>query len=451
LSRFVVDLSYSDIPAEVLDLAKIFTLECLGHMVLGTAQPISRIVLDYIRSLEAAPQAVVVGAGMRTSVAEAAYANGTFAHADEMESYGTLPGTCTIPPIAAALAIGEWKDASGEDFLAAFVAGIEMQGRLGTAGIGACDRGFMGISLVGPAGAGASAGKLIGLSAEGMQNCLGVALPMSAGSLRGCGYMTHVHEAGVPARTGVWAAQLVDRGFTGSPDYLDGAFSWGEQFVGDSDRPYDHEALTAGLGEQFFLQSAGTAPKKYGACGLTHQTIEGAIDLMVHHDLRPEDIDHFELRIRPFLDRVARFRDPVDGEQAKFSLVQGIAGLLVEGVPLMPYVSAFTDTAAKDKRYAAARRRVHLVVETDRPSVRGFDAQTVTIRLSNGKEFSKTVEAKDVRGRTANPLGLDERVEMFRNTVSSLESSRVDRIVDVVLNLERHRVREMTALVDLPA
>jgi 2-methylcitrate dehydratase PrpD len=446
LSRFMVDLSYSDLPSDIQELAKIFILECCGHMVEGGAQPVSKLVIEYTRDLGATPRATIVGAGLRSSVAEAAYANGTIAHADELESYGTLPGTCVIAPLVAALAVGEWKDVRGDELLTAFVAGIEMQGRLGVSGIGACDRGFMGISLVGPAGAGVAAGKLLGLDVEQMQHCLGVALPLSNGSTRGCGYMTHVHEAGVPARAGVLAAELVARGFTGCPDFLDGAFSWGDQYAGDGPRGYAPDTLTDGLGERFFLESAGTAPKKYGACGLTHQTLEGAIDLMVGYSLRPEDIDFFELSIPSFTGRVAGFGDPLDGEQAKFSIPQGIAGLLVDGVPKLPYVTAFTDMAARDERYANARKRVHVLVETNRPNVRGFDAHTVTVVLKDGRRLSKVVEAKDVRGRIANPLSLAERVEMFRNTAEVLEAGIVDRLVNLVLHFEEHSVRELMGL-----
>src|SRR5262249_31220577 len=154
-------------------------------MVNAHPQPVSQMLVRYARDLGATPQAAIVGGGLRTSVAEAAYVNGSLAHADELESYGTLPGTRLIPPIAAALPARDFRRSSGADFLVAVVAGVEMQGRLGKAGIGACDRGFMGISLVGPAGAAVAAGRLYGLDGAQMRNALGTALPLSNGSTRG--------------------------------------------------------------------------------------------------------------------------------------------------------------------------------------------------------------------------------------------------------------------------
>jgi 2-methylcitrate dehydratase PrpD len=448
LTEYLVAMRYHDLPAEVVESTKLYTLECVAHMLRAQDQPVSKLVVQYLKTVGAKPQAIVVGAGMRSSLAEAAYANGTFAHADELESHGTLPGTGLVPPIAAAVTVGDWVEGTtGQDFLTAVVAGVEMQGRLGTAGIGACDRGFMGISLVGPAGAAVTAGRLLGLDVEQMRNCLGIALPLSNGSLRGCGYMTHVHEAGIPTRTGVFAAQLAATGFTGCPDYLDGAHSWGEQYAGDGARPYTPEALTSDLGQTFFLQTCDVAPKQYGSCGLTHQTIEGTIDLMLEHGIGPSDIEMAELLVPPWADRVASFRDPENGEQAKFSIRQGVAALLVDGIPELPYLRPFSDESCRDPRYVDARRRVTVTIEQGQPNQRAFVKQTVKLTLKDGRQVSKQVDGKLVRGHVSNPFTIDERLDMVRNTLTPIGSGRSERLIDLVMDFEHHSVAEVSALI----
>jgi|GEM_PF-552506 len=440
LAEYLASLQYGDLPAEAVESLKIFTLECLGHMVLAHAQPVSQLLVDYARQLGAAPQATIIGAGLKTSVAEAAYVNGSLAHADELESYGTLPGTGLIPPIVAGLAVGEFNNSSGKDFITAVVAGIEMQGRLGMAGIGACDRGFMGISLVGPGGAVVAAGRLFGLDVDQMLNAMGTALPLGNGSTRGCGSMAHVHEAGVPARTGVFAAQVAASGFTACTDYLDGSYSWGVQFAGETgSRPYNEAKLTEGLGEPLFLQLAGVAPKQYGSCGLTHQTIHGTIDIMRENDIRPDDIGSIELRVPPWADRIAPYREPVNGEQAKFSIRHGVAGLLVGGIPELPYTHAFDDKAARDPRYVEARKRVTVTV-LEGESVRGFADQTVIATLTDGRVITKVVPSLESEGHT-----IDQRIAMFKNTAKSL-GDKADRLVDVVMDLDKHSVADITAL-----
>jgi 2-methylcitrate dehydratase PrpD len=440
LSDYLVSLRFSDVPAEAINSLKIFTLEAVGAMVNAHAQPVSQMLVRYARDLAAAPQAAIIGSAFRTSVAEAAYVNGSLAHADELESYGTLPGTGLFPPIAAALAAGELRRSSGEQFLTAVVAGVEMQGRLGKAGIGACDRGFMGISLVGPAGAAVAAGRLYGLDSTQMRNALGTALPLSNGSTRGCGSMSHVHEAGIPARTGVFAAALAADGFTACDNFLDGAYSWGEQYAAGGARPYDADQLTAGLGDSFFLVDAGIAPKAYGSCGLTHQTIFGTIGIMRDESIGPDDIATIDLYVPAWADRIAPYREPVNGEQAKFSIRHAVAGLLVEGIPELPYTSAFSDAASRDPRYVAARRRVTMHVD-DSASVRAFADQTVKVTLTDGREITRVVPSL-----TAAIPSLDERLAMARNTLRRLPTDNAERLVDVVMNLEKHDVAELAEL-----
>ena len=443
VADYLAGVSYADLGSSVVTSAKLFTLECIGHMVAGLRQPVGRLVADYVRDMGATAEASVLGAGFRTTIAEAAYVNGTTAHADELEAYGTVAGTGLVPPIAAGLAVGESLGSSGSDYLVGLVAGVEMQGRLGQAGPGAPDRGFMGFSLVGPAGAGITAGRLLGLSPDQLRNVIGVALPLGGGSLRGCGYMSHVHEAGVPARIGVWAASLVSKGFTGCPDYLDGAYSWGEQFAAGG-RGYHPEKLTENLGGPFFLDTPGSAPKLYGSCGATHQSVEGLIRLVEEHRLAVDDIATVRLLVPPFAHRVAGFDDPQTAEQARFSIVHSVAGVLVEGVPELPYMGAFSDEAAIDPRYAAARGRIELVIDGSRPNVRGFAAQTVEVVLRDGRRFSTTVDGLDVRGRTVNPLTVDERIDLFRNTVAaSVDKETAERVIDIVMDCEQHPIGEI--------
>jgi 2-methylcitrate dehydratase PrpD len=449
LTEYLVGITFDDIPKEVVESAKLYSLECIGHMLRAREQRVSQLVVEYLRATAASPLAIVVGTGMRSSPSEAAYANGTFAHADELESHGTIPGTGLVPAIAAGVTVADWvAGTSGQDYLAAVVAGVEMQGRLGSAAIGACDRGFMGISLVGTGGAAATAGRLMGLNVAQMQNCFGIALPLSNGSLRGCGYMTHVHEAGIPTRTGVFAAQMAAGGFTGCPDYLDGAYSWGEQFAGGAARKYDPGALTAGLGQSLFLERCDVAPKQYGSCGITHQAIEGTAALMLEHGLEPADIDRVELLVPPFADRVAPFRAPENGEQAKFSIRQGVAAILADGIPQLPLIRPFSDATFSDRRYVAALQRVDLKVQEGLPSQRGFTEQTVTLVLHDGRRLSKVVDSKRVHGHVSNPFTVAERVDMVRHTMEPVTGlARAERLIEVVMDLEHREFAEVAALI----
>jgi 2-methylcitrate dehydratase PrpD len=181
------------------------------------------------------------------------------------------------------------------------------------------------------------------------------------------------------------------------------------------------------------------APKQYGSCGVTHQTIHGTIEIMRDNGIGPNDIESIELRVPPWADRIAPYREPVSGEQAKFSIRHGVAGLLVGGVPELPYTHAFDDEAARDPRYVEARKRVDVVV-LEGESVRGFADQTVIVRLRDGQVITNVVPSLEAHRHT-----LDERIAMFKNTAKSL-AERADRLVDVVMDLEHHTVSDVAAL-----
>jgi 2-methylcitrate dehydratase PrpD len=171
--------------------------------------------------------------------------------------------------------------------------------------------------------------------------------------------------------------------------------------------------------------------------------MEGTIDLMTEHGVGPSDISSVEVRVPPFADRVASFREPVNGEQAKFSICQGVAGLLVDGIPDLPYRRPFSDDTCNDPRYVDARRRVTLTIEGGLPSQRGFVNQSVTLLLNDGRTLRKAVDGKMVRGHVANPFTTGERVEMVRHTVERMGPGPTERMIDLVMDLERHTVADL--------
>src|SRR5258705_12489778 len=106
ISDYAVGFSYADASESAITSAKLFTLECIGHMFSGSRQPVGGLIMAMIRELGATEQACVFGGAFGTSIAEAAYVNGALPHADELEACGSLPGTGLIPPITARPAVG---------------------------------------------------------------------------------------------------------------------------------------------------------------------------------------------------------------------------------------------------------------------------------------------------------------------------------------------------------
>jgi 2-methylcitrate dehydratase PrpD len=179
--------------------------------------------------------------------------------------------------------------------------------------------------------------------------------------------------------------------------------------------------------------------------------MEGTIDLMREHRLSSDDIASIELRVPPWADRVASFKikDPENGEQAKFSIRQGVAGILVDGIPELPYVRPFSDAACNDPQHVEARKRVILTIDEGQPNQRAFVKQSVEITLHDGRILSKDVDGKLVRGHVANPCTTDERIDVVRHTVARMGHDRTERFIELVMGLEQHDVADVSEVLSV--
>jgi len=110
LSEWILKASYSDLPDETVEFTKGLLLKTVAAMAVGSREPLGKKVIKYVSRVGGLPEVGVVGAGFRTSVESAAFANGTLAHAPEMEDVHFFPnneavGTCWMFP--AVLTLGE--------------------------------------------------------------------------------------------------------------------------------------------------------------------------------------------------------------------------------------------------------------------------------------------------------------------------------------------------------
>src|SRR4026209_1063663 len=82
------------------------------------------------------PQASVIAGGFKTSIANAAYANGTMGHALDFDNTWYPLNHPTSPTLPAILAVAEHEGLSGRKVIEAIVAAFEVQGRVRLAATG---------------------------------------------------------------------------------------------------------------------------------------------------------------------------------------------------------------------------------------------------------------------------------------------------------------------------
>ncbi|HEY7489763.1 MAG TPA: MmgE/PrpD family protein [Candidatus Tectomicrobia bacterium] len=220
------------------------------------------------------PEATLWLQGFRGPANTVALGLGVMMHSFELDDYHSgaklHPGAVVIP---AALAVAERQGASGRDVLRAIVAGYELRSRtsLAAGALSMRRRGWHITGLCGTFGAAAAAGHLLGLDSLQMANALGLAGTQSAGlfAFTCDGANSKRLYPGRAAQSGVFAAELVARGFTGPTavlEYEDGGFCCA---VADASHL---ELLTRGLGEDYV--TAGVSLKPYACCGSMHSSID---------------------------------------------------------------------------------------------------------------------------------------------------------------------------------
>src|SRR6266545_4139014 len=134
LSEYIAGASAEQLPALVVERARIHILDAIGAIISGSLLKPGRLIIDFVRAQGGGPEASVIATNLKTSAIYAALANGVMAHADETDDTHfptvTHPGSVVVPT---AIAIGEKKRLSGKDLLASVVLGYDVMCRVSKA------------------------------------------------------------------------------------------------------------------------------------------------------------------------------------------------------------------------------------------------------------------------------------------------------------------------------
>jgi len=230
LAAYVFNLKYQDIPAEVLDRAKVLTLDFLGSAIRARSEAESTpsiLKMLEVLALDTKGESTVFGDSKTWTPAVAALLNGALGHSldfDDTHADSSLHPSAPVVP--AAFAVGEMVGASGRDVLTAIVAGYEVCCRLGNAldPTSHYARGFHPTATAGTYGAAAAAAKLFGLSEKQIIAAFGVSGSQAAGSLQFLvnGAWNKRYQVGAAAMNGVIAATLARNDFVGATESVEG-------------------------------------------------------------------------------------------------------------------------------------------------------------------------------------------------------------------------------------
>ncbi len=434
LARYAVNLQYRDVPPEVIARAKDCLLDIITVALYGSTKPWSQKVVQFVKDLGLSGRSTLLGESQPVPAHLAALANGTMAHAFELDNVrqpgaGVHPGATAFLP---ALAAGEAQRADGKAFLTAFVAACEIMGRIGVAAGNSLEkRGFHAPGLTGPFGAAVAAGRLLGLDEGKMIHALGIAGSYCGGLMEfsRCqeGAMIKRLHLGKAAEGGVTAASLARRGFAGPDSVLEGELGFCRAF---SDSP-NLSRLTYRLGREF--ESLNICIKRYACHINAHAPIEGLEKLSQENGFDPRDVREITIGgIEKLVTHHAIYQ-PKDLMTAQYSIPFCVA-LSLYYDPKDP--RSFTEKRTSDEKILAMMRKVRLHVDPEIEK-KGWDrAARVTLSLKDGRRPSVLVV--HFRGTPYNPMSPSELEEKARNlTRDILSKKKLERLIETVRTVEK--------------
>jgi 2-methylcitrate dehydratase PrpD len=444
LARYAVKLRFRDIPPEVIARAKDCLLDTLTVCLYGSTKPWSQNVVQFVRELGLSGRSTVIGNHGRAPAHLAVLANGTMAHAFELDNVrqpgaGVHPGATAFLP---ALAIAEAERADGKAFLTAFVAACEVMSRIGVAAGNSLEkRGFHAPGLTGTFGAAVAAGRLLGLNEKQMVHALGIAGSYCGGLMEFSrsqdGAMIKRLHLGKAAEGGVMAASLARRGFAGPESVLEGELGFCRAF---SDAP-NLSRLTYRLGKEF--ESLNICIKRYACHINAHAPIEALEVLRRENTFDPEDIREITIAgIEKLVTHHAIYQ-PEDLMSAQYSIPFCVALSLYHN-PKNP--ASFAEKRIRDKKILALTRKVRLSVDSEIEE-KGWDrAARVTLALKDGRNLSTLVV--HFKGTPRNPMSQTELEEKARNlTRNILPENKLHSLVRTVRRVET--LQDMSTLTSI--
>jgi 2-methylcitrate dehydratase PrpD len=449
---FIGGTGFADLPDEAIEIGKRCIIDGLGVLLAGSTQDAGRILREHVSGTDTRSDATVLGAQpFKTGAAAAALVNGTSGHALDWDDtqlatsadriFGLLTHP-TMPPLVAALAVGEPRQISGQRMLEAFLTGFEVECKISEAiHPDHYKKGFHSSGTVGTFGAAVAAGKLIGLDASQTAHMLAIAASSASGIRVSFGSMTKPLHVGRAAQNGVTAAELAARGFTGGKDALDPPWGFFQTF--SHGNGFDPDRIIGVLGNPHTIVSPGVSIKPYPCGVLGHPTMDAMRRLVLTHDVQPEQIA--AIRVRAGSNILNPLRYPIANNEleAKFCpafMVSAIALHRKAGI------HEFNDEFVRSAPVQALMRKVERVLDPE-IEAKGWEKirSTVEVDLLDGRKLVEHADER-YRGGPDLPFTRDELYEKWSDCASLvLTPSAVDEVFELVENLER--MQDITALV----
>jgi aconitate decarboxylase len=433
LAAYASSVTYDALPSDVRDRIPYLMLDGFGCGIYGSALEWSTLMTDAVLALGSSGTASLWGLGKKVSADHAALLNGSYVQGYEIDDYsrhGALHACSLVLPAVLGAATMR-SDVSGAELIAATVAGFEIGNRVGRC-LGPTQltkQGWHTGAVIGPMAAAAAAGNLLGLDPGQMENAFGIAATQAGGLMSaGFGSMVKRMHHGRAAQSGLYAAAMAGKGYTGIEAVFEQPYAgYCTTFTGSSDQ-FSLEALVDGLGTEY--RTLETCIKPYASCAKVHIPLDA---LRAIRERRPFGLDELvQIRVACTGSTKTKVGWTYEGTgsatEAQMNLSYGFAVLLLEGDA---FVDQYRPELLTSPEVLALTEKV--VVEHDE----SFDALgesrrhhvNVDVELTDGTVMSEALDF--ALGSPSRPLSNEGIVEKYDKLVAARDGTagEVKRLV----------------------
>ncbi len=445
---FVADLTFEDLPAEVVDRAKGVTLQALTSALVAHDMAASRQALVLMREEEAGGGGVasVLCNGSKLTKGGAAFVNAEMIFAGgKWDTFRMLthPGIAILP---AALAAAELTSCSGRLFLTAISAAYEVMERMAAEFIPTVmSRGFHAGPVFGIFGAAVAAAKIHGLDQDQVNAAIAQCVNLAAGNLEGIRSGGRSLREGGAVRNALLAVALARQGIPGGETTLEGDAGFYHAYAGNNlgtlrysftgRTRTDIGGITENLGRDWmFLE---TLYRIYSTAGYNIAHVDVTARICEEHGLTYADIDRIEAVVNWFETEYPSPAFPLPDRDGPGS----------DGGPRVGSTQYFSAYGAVTRGYPLLRGAQPGPGETDPPEVLDLMQRVTLIPMVRRTLFGPrvTVFTKDGRSFTREGTGREfiwdfeeeaRRVQPIAPGLAIPPAQFAD-LIDACRNLER--------------
>lgn len=376
LAYFIAKTETSDIPSHVFDHAKVAFKDWLGVTFAGKDDPLVEKLIKFCDLMGGNNQSSVLGNDTQKTACQAALINGAASHVldydDTLEHFLGHPSVTIFPSI---LALSEWMEKSGSDFLTAYIIGLKVGAVVGACGgIEHYMSGCHPTSTLGHFASAAACANLMGLDEKQCANALGIAGTQASGLKISFGTMSKAFHAGKASQSGLMAALLARDGFTGAEDVIEGNHGFFKVFQGSV-----NEDIVNTIGKTWEIENL--AQKYHASCHATHSPIEAARSIVHKEGIKPKDIKTIHVFSSELALSAASKMKADTGLEGKFCIPYCVANALLNENTGM---QAFSDEKVKDQAVRSFMEKITINKTAD---FQALEAK-VEIETDAGKSYS---------------------------------------------------------------